>query len=100
MTEHTPTPWHRNIPPASKYNTIFSGRNTHVLHLSSSGLDNKEIEANADFIVRAVNAHDDLVAALEAVIDYEDVMLPAGSYGEEVHNKARAALAKAKGTEQ
>lgn len=30
--KHTPGPWHRNIPPASKYPIVFSGRNAHVAH--------------------------------------------------------------------
>lgn len=30
-SSHTPTPWSRNIPPITKYPTIFSGRNQHVL---------------------------------------------------------------------
>ena len=33
-TSHTPGPWHRNIPPATKYNTVFAGRNTHVCHMT------------------------------------------------------------------
>jgi len=43
----TPGPWHRNIPPASHYPTIFAGRNTHVLHLTAT---NKDVEANAEFV--------------------------------------------------
>jgi len=62
---HTPTPWHRNIPPAKKYPVIFSGRNTHVLVLDTVGKSTEEIEANCNFILRAVNTHDVLVAALE-----------------------------------
>ena len=37
-TKHTPGPWNRNIKPAKKYATIYAGRNTHVCHLSVSGL--------------------------------------------------------------
>lgn len=63
--KHTPTPWLRNIPPAAKYSTIFSGRNTHVLRLVSSGLPEDEVEANCEFLLRAVNSHAALVEALE-----------------------------------
>lgn len=65
--QHTPTPWHRNIKPASKYNVIFADRNTHVLKLVTEGLSEEEIEANCDFILHACNAHDELVGLLERI---------------------------------
>ena len=77
-------------------------------HLPINGIDQ---EANAAFIVSAVNTHDDLVAALEAVdklwdgeqgyiaetkcceqLDFESPVLV-------VHRMIRAALAKARGEE-
>lgn len=68
QAQHTPTPWHRNIPPAYKYPTIFAGRNTHVARVvCESDTTEAEQEANADFIVRAVNSHAALVDALEYV---------------------------------
>lgn len=51
--EHTKGKWHRNIKPASKYNTIFAGRNTHVAHLSTQGLTEEEIEGNCNLIAAA-----------------------------------------------
>lgn len=60
MTKYTPAPWNRNIKPASKYNTIFSGRNTHVAHLATNGLTEEEIEANCNLIVAAPELLDTL----------------------------------------
>ena len=65
--EHTPTPWR-----ASKA-SVFAGETT-IAPLVFAGVGEDEpytgrhlqlAYANAEFIVRAVNAHDDLVAALE-----------------------------------
>jgi hypothetical protein len=60
--KHTPGGWNRNIPPASKYATIFAGRNTHVCVLSVKGLPDEEVEANANLIAAAP----DLLEALQA----------------------------------
>ena len=60
--KHTPGPWHRNIKPASKYPTVWSGRNTHVAYVvagaprgSGSGetMSDEEVEANIDLIAAA-----------------------------------------------
>jgi hypothetical protein len=51
--KHTPGDWHRNIKPASKYPTIFAGRNKHVCVLCTDGLTKAEIEGNADLIKEA-----------------------------------------------
>jgi len=60
-TQHTPTPWR-----AIGF-TIESHDYDHelVCRVSKSG-GGTRIEANAAFIVRACNAHDELVAALES----------------------------------
>lgn len=49
----TPGPWHRNIPPASRYPVIFAGKSTHVAAVKSSGHDDTIIEANAHLIAAA-----------------------------------------------
>lgn len=54
----TPGPWHRNIRPASRYPTIWAGRNTHIAYVSVGGLDGSkfpevELEANLDHIALA-----------------------------------------------
>lgn len=50
--KHTPGPWHRNISPATKYPTVFAGRNTHVAVVNTQ-LDAAEVEANCDLIAAA-----------------------------------------------
>lgn len=85
---HTQGPWSRNIKPASKYNTIFAGRNTHVAHLSTAGLSEEEIESNANLIVAAP----DMLLALELAL--QNLIYP------RTHpavSAALAAIAKAKG---
>jgi hypothetical protein len=96
---HTPTPWSRNIPPASKYPVIFAGRNTHVTTVNTHGLSKDEIEANTAFIVRACNSHDELVAALKKIKQL--ATLAERTRGifvretiQELHEVSRAALAK------
>lgn len=79
MTQkHTPTPWDINAynltsiikvkpGPDSKGNTYVDGRHS-VKIANVMGEDDMtwgERHANAAFIVRACNAHDDLVAVLE-----------------------------------
>lgn len=61
--KHTPGPWHRNIPPATKYNTVWAGRNTHVAHVVRDGLKPEEVEGNIRLIAKAP----DMRAKLEAV---------------------------------
>ena len=95
-TNHTPGPWARNIKPATKYNTIFAGRNTHVARLEVYGLDPAEVEANCDLIAAAP----DLLAALEAadkwVAMYHD--LPGHDAASKCMSAViRAAIAKATG---
>lgn len=55
MAQHTPGPWHRNIPPASRYPVIFQGRNRHVLLVAHprSGMPEDEHEANFNLVVAA-----------------------------------------------
>ena len=58
---HTPGPWSRNIPPATKYTTVWSGRNLHVAHVAARGLSADEVESNICLIAAAP----DLLAALK-----------------------------------
>ena len=65
MSNHTKGPWHRNVPPATKYTTIFAGRNTHVARVvTDGGLTPEEVEANCDLIAAAP----ELLKALEAML--------------------------------
>ena len=61
---HTPGPWHRNIAPATKYSTIYAGRNTHICHLANGGLTELEVESNCNLIAAAP----ELLEALERAV--------------------------------
>lgn len=65
ITKHTPIPWHRNIPPATKYTTIFSGRNKHVCRVVVDGLTPEEVEANCNLIIKGVNNFQTMLDALK-----------------------------------
>ena len=108
MRDHTPTPW-----KASPYSSIVGiaisaqpdpNKNTVVLAgtMGTFSDDHQvESEANAAFIVRAVNNHEALVDALERCLAFaEDVEVKA-LVGDEgclwPAEIARAALAAAKG---
>lgn len=82
---HTPGPWHRNIAPASKYPTIFAGRNTHVAVVKTQR-DDAETEANCDLITAAP----EMLATLKAVVAVAD-------RDTVEFRQARAAIAKAEG---
>lgn len=91
-TKHTPLPW------AVSGRTIIAGNGRSVCNNGNSSTG-QEAE-NLDYIVRACNAHDDLVAALAALLnlsDYETITGRQDSDGAEFRTSARTALAKAKG---
>jgi hypothetical protein len=95
QTKHTPGPWHRNIKPATHYNTIFAGRNTHVTRLAVEGKSEEEVEANCALIVAApdlLKTLREIVAAVE--VGEVDGYSPSGDW----YKEARAALDKATGT--
>jgi hypothetical protein len=94
MTAHKPTPWHHNSSL-----TILSGRNTHIATMApETRVSKEEMLANRDFIIKACNAHDELVAAVKAFLAYDaddhsdgvGVML---NYNDALV-KAKAAIAK------
>ena len=93
MPKHTPGRWSRNIKPAKKYNTIFAGGNTHVCHLAVTGLTDEEIEGNCNLIMSAP----ELLAALKALLAYDDDPPAAGTFGAEVYQTAHTAIARAEG---
>lgn len=62
---HTPGPWQRNIPPATKYTTVFVGRNTHIMDvLPSRGIPADQAEANLNLVVAAPDMLEALRLAL------------------------------------
>jgi len=96
MTNHTPGPWSRNIKPATKYPTVYAGRNTHVAYLSVSGLPPETVEANICLIAAApelLEALHDINILMDA-LNISNIGLIAAS----AHQIVRAAIAKAEGT--
>ena len=84
--QHTPTPW--------KYeNHEIWGKNQNIaeIHNSKSIFADGEPEANAEFIVRAVNSHEDLVFGIKNAIVMLDETAPM------VAIELRKVLAKAEG---
>lgn len=96
--QHTPGPWHRNIPPASKYPTIFAGRNTHVAAVvRGRNLSDAEMEANCDLIAAAPDL---LAAAKKVLADLNSRIAAAPDSAVPVYNgiaDLAAAVAKAEG---
>jgi hypothetical protein len=106
MSAHTPTPWRYETEHTYGHATVYGkGRKSgqhkqHVAQVWSGGERSMRVaEANAAIIVRAVNAHDELVAALSALLDYCAGNVPyfgdKGDASREAFDRACAALAKA-----
>jgi hypothetical protein len=76
MTEtHTPTPWLAKEDGYEIYITSpdYDDNGYEIAIVDNLGLDGKQADlqrVNAAFIVRAANAHDELVEALEEARDY------------------------------
>ena len=70
MSKHTPTPWHTMH---NKLESSICGEGQFVARVDGSETQTREEgEANADHIVKCVNAHDELVAALRDVLADSD----------------------------
>ena len=73
MTEHTATPWVFKVS-ASKRLAFVETENREYQNFSRiveiSKQHNPNFEGDAAFIVRACNAHDDLLAACKAALQY------------------------------
>jgi hypothetical protein len=96
MTKSTPTPTPWRIAGGSR----LDGRNTTWIHTGekttkASAAAMTYRESDAAFIVRAVNSHDALIAALERSIWYMESSLMKGIAAPAV-SEARAALASAR----
>lgn len=88
MTAWTAGPWQRNIPPATHYPTIYSGRNKHVAIVKTLNLPVTEVEANCNLIAAAPDLYEALDSLLADV--GRESSLPGAV-------KARAALSRVKG---
>jgi hypothetical protein len=96
MSEHTPTPWARyddgKLAARGWIKSVCKGIPEQMVAQAIGVGAIEEREANAAFIVRAVNSHDDLVKALEAMLEKHG-----GLEISPAARQARAALAKAVG---
>lgn len=97
MSAHTPTPWYTGEGKAARIVYAqhgFAVADATIYHARIEPV--MEAEENAAFIVRACNAHDDLVAALQAAVARVEI---ANAEGDPIMSAwlpdARAALAKA-----
>lgn len=70
--QHTPGPWHRNVAPATKYTTVWSGRNKHVARVVVDGLSPEEVEANICLIAAAPDLMAALAMARSILVELED----------------------------
>ena len=99
MTEHTPTPWNLHKQPYEFRSgegldySLMSNNDVLVL-MAAPGHVTRTFEANADFIVRAVNARDDLVKELEEILEF--TLVEKQVLGEQEIASVRRILAKAK----
>jgi hypothetical protein len=96
IAAHTPTPW--KFRRSDWMVVQQDGKNNwHIAEIKPQGM---QTYANAAFIVRAVNAHEDLVAALkEGAECLQAVAIGKGGWAwEEVLETMHAALAKATST--
>lgn len=102
---HTPTPWH--FSDLYGREIIHTASGVAICALKYGSRMQKRDEANAALIVRAVNSHAELVSALVSAMsvipdpdDAEDYFPGISEYqtlwNRLMHEKARAALAKAK----
>lgn len=80
---HTPTPWKTvsdtagfKIQPIADFMPEIGHSRLDIAHVNQydNGLKISACEANAAFIVRAVNGHEDLVKALESAKDFFERM--------------------------
>ena len=106
--KHTLTPYHIdklvavNGAPIIVAPTCWMGsKRVIAIVIHHYGSEDPEVKPNAEFIVRACNAHYKLVEALEALLSanvYADAegLVPVYNADEEIVNVARAALAAAK----
>lgn len=101
--QHTPGPWHwQGTMKHPKSNSYLTNKdNKHILFIYYS---DTVLDADAEFIVRACNAHDDMLAALEACLEHpglDECDIDNVDFGQEpvceTIRLARAAIAKAKG---
>ena len=93
-TSHTPTPWEATFFKATNGDLcpgIKSRPGKAIAWVAGESVDQQD----AAFIVRAVNAHDGLLAALQEALPYLDELYKINTYAGVTATKMRAAIAKA-----
>lgn len=68
--QHTPTPWHYDGEFIRTGDTRFS-LSARPLEVIAEVKDSENWEANAGFIVRAVNSHEALLKIAKSIYDYD-----------------------------
>lgn len=106
MSKHTPTLWHAEIIDGEPIaiTAMDGGRKIRIATMAGAS-SNPEIVADAKFLIRAVNAHDDLFASLNklhALMDFQHDWKPCACFEypdplEDAMREAYAALQKAAG---
>lgn len=89
---HTPGPWSRNVPPATKYPTVWSGRNKHVAYVKTDGLPSAQVEANLQLIAAAPDLLAVVLELQESAAYWSEYDVPVG-----IVDRINAAIAKATG---
>lgn len=90
---HTPGPW--RVDPKAITRVVAGANDTVAVTGCQSDLID-EWPPNAEFIVRACNAHDEMLAALQELLECADAECVSGSSHEPIE-RARAVIAKATG---
>ena len=90
MPEHTPGPWHYISGGDGR---VIERGGAVVADCEQPQMEPAEVEGNAEFIVRACNAHDDLLAACQYVQDHCALRGPA----DRAREKLRRAILLATG---
>ena len=101
MSKHTPGPWelHHNIGRKGEIGIVADAAPCIIAVMGNQNAWPAEARANAEFIVRACNAHDELLAALELAME----CMPDPDYRgtteaqRAAHASMSAAIRKAKG---
>lgn len=87
---HTPTPWYHN------YDDVLASEEPEDLIATFWHANDGKAVENAEFVVRACNAHDDLVAALSVMVErMERTGRESNLLDKAIADQSRAALAKA-----
>lgn len=102
MSAHTPTPWKANVLDCFAYDSRGS-RVARCDYPDEVVISYEQQVANTEFIVRACNSHDALVAALKIardmiVKDAEESGFPLNAVGKAKLEKIESALASIKNT--